>query len=55
MQAQNEPSPSVLFGGVDALVEVADDNNAGAGQQDYWLQRDTGSLFANWNGGGGGG
>ncbi|KAI4095839.1 MAG: hypothetical protein LQ344_001393 [Seirophora lacunosa] len=55
VQAQNEPSPSVLFGGVDALVEVADDNNAGAGQQDYWLQRDTGSLFANWNGGGGGG
>lgn len=50
-QAQNEPSPSVLFGGVDALVEVADDDNAGAGQQDYWLQRDTGSLFANWNGG----
>ncbi|KAL8925817.1 MAG: hypothetical protein Q9208_003314 [Pyrenodesmia sp. 3 TL-2023] len=39
--AQSHTSPSVLFGGVDALVEDS---------QDYWLQRDTGSLFANWNG-----
>ena len=51
--AQNQTSPSVLFGGVDALVEEG---------QEYWLQRDTGSLFACWNGvnggehdGGGGG
>lgn len=39
--AQNQTSPSVLFGGVDALV---------LDSQDYWLQKDTGNLFANWNG-----
>ncbi|KAL8790066.1 MAG: hypothetical protein Q9213_000768 [Squamulea squamosa] len=39
--AQNQTSPSVLFGGVDSLIEDS---------QDYWLQRDTGNLFANWNG-----
>ncbi len=39
--AHNHTSPSVLFGGVDALVEDS---------QDLWLQRDTGSFFANWNG-----
>ncbi|KAL8687253.1 MAG: hypothetical protein Q9224_005207 [Gallowayella concinna] len=40
-QAQNQTSPSVLFGGVDSLIEDT---------QEYWLQRDTGNLFANWNG-----
>ncbi|KAL8774453.1 MAG: hypothetical protein Q9209_000826 [Squamulea sp. 1 TL-2023] len=39
--AQNQTSPSVLFGGVNSLIEDS---------QDYWLQRDTGNLFANWNG-----
>ncbi|KAL8814809.1 MAG: hypothetical protein Q9223_006000 [Gallowayella weberi] len=40
-QAPNQTSPSVLFGGVDSLIEDT---------QEYWLQRDTGNLFANWNG-----
>lgn len=35
-------SPSALFGGVDSLVEMEEG-------QDYWLQRDTGSFFENWN------
>ncbi|KAL8706267.1 MAG: hypothetical protein Q9201_000643 [Fulgogasparrea decipioides] len=39
--AQNHTSPSVLFGGVDQLIEDS---------QEYWLQRDTGNLFAIWNG-----
>ena len=39
--AQNQTSPSVLFGGVDQLIEDS---------QDFWLQRDTGNLFANWTG-----
>ncbi|KAL8918460.1 MAG: hypothetical protein Q9172_005419 [Xanthocarpia lactea] len=39
--AHNQNSPSVLFGGVDSLIEDS---------QDYWLQRDTGNLFANWTG-----
>ncbi|KAL8849144.1 MAG: hypothetical protein Q9221_005867 [Calogaya cf. arnoldii] len=39
--AQNQTSPSVLFGGVDSLIEDS---------QDYWLQRDTGNLFTHWNG-----
>ncbi|KAI4242605.1 MAG: hypothetical protein L6R40_003986 [Gallowayella cf. fulva] len=39
--AQNHTSPSHLFGGVDSLIEDT---------QDYWLQRDTGNLFENWNG-----
>ncbi|KAL8726137.1 MAG: hypothetical protein Q9166_006894 [cf. Caloplaca sp. 2 TL-2023] len=38
---QNQTSPSVLFGGVDSLIEDT---------QEYWLQRDTGNLLANWNG-----
>ncbi|KAL8870840.1 MAG: hypothetical protein Q9174_003208 [Haloplaca sp. 1 TL-2023] len=38
---QNQTSPSVLFGGVDSLIEDT---------QEYWLQRDTGNLFAIWNG-----
>ncbi|KAL8826738.1 MAG: hypothetical protein Q9170_007289 [Blastenia crenularia] len=42
-----QTSPSVLFGGVDALV---DEQALGVGQQDYWLQRETGNFFANWNG-----
>lgn len=39
--AQNQTSPSVLFGGVDQLIEDS---------QEYWLQRDTGNLFAHWTG-----
>ncbi|KAI4255725.1 MAG: hypothetical protein L6R42_006600 [Xanthoria sp. 1 TBL-2021] len=39
--AQNQLSPSVLFGGVDSLIEDS---------QEYWLQRDTGNLFAHWTG-----
>ncbi|KAL8666498.1 MAG: hypothetical protein Q9168_007474 [Polycauliona sp. 1 TL-2023] len=39
--AQNQTSPSVLFGGVDSLIEDS---------QDYWLQRDTGNLLAHWTG-----
>ncbi|KAL8977520.1 MAG: hypothetical protein Q9205_006693 [Flavoplaca limonia] len=39
--AQNQTPPLVLFGGVDQLIEDS---------QDYWLQRDTGNLFANWTG-----
>ena len=41
VSVQNQTSPSVLFGGVDSLIEDS---------QEYWLQRDTGNLFAIWNG-----
>ncbi|KAL9596782.1 MAG: hypothetical protein Q9219_005572 [cf. Caloplaca sp. 3 TL-2023] len=43
---QNQTSPSVLFGGVDALLVEEG--------QEWWLQRDTGTWFANWGGGEGG-
>ena len=42
-QAKNAQttSPSMLFGGVDQLMEDS---------QDYWLHDDMGTLFENWNG-----
>lgn len=39
--AQNQLSASVLFGGVDSLIDDS---------QEYWLQRDTRNLFAHWTG-----
>ncbi|KAI4211618.1 MAG: hypothetical protein LQ351_005659 [Letrouitia transgressa] len=40
--SDSRTSPSALFGGVDSLVEMEEG-------QDYWLQRDMGSFFENWN------